>query len=144
MLEIERKYEVTSNEFKNLSVETSLITQGYLSKDINRTVRVRTVNNTGILTIKGIGNESGTTRQEYEVTIDFEMALQLLLLCDKPLIIKNRYIVPYDGLTIEVDEFLNGMVIAEIELDSEDQQINVPSWFGEELTGNPKYYNSNM
>ncbi|MFZ5952973.1 MAG: CYTH domain-containing protein [Candidatus Rifleibacteriota bacterium] len=143
--EIERKYLVKSDEFKKLAKGTSY-RQGYLSTVKERTVRVRTIDEKGFLTIKGI--TVGASRVEYEYEIPAKEADDMLSnLCEKPLIEKNRYKIPFAGLTWEVDEFFgdnDGLIVAEVELQSEDQKIEKPAWVGEEVTTDPRYFNSNL
>jgi CYTH domain-containing protein len=143
--EIERKYLVKSDVFKSLA-EPVNYRQGYLSTVKERTVRVRTINDQGFLTIKGI--TVGASRVEYEYDIPAGDATEMLNnLCEKPLIEKNRYKVKHNGLTWEIDEFFgdnNGLIVAEVELDSEDQKIDLPDWIGEEVTSDPRYFNSNL
>ncbi|KAF1080508.1 MAG: Adenylate cyclase [Candidatus Rifleibacterium amylolyticum] len=143
--EIERKYLVKSTEWKNLAKGTSY-RQGYLSTVKERTVRVRTIDDKGFLTIKGI--TVGASRAEYEYEIPAADANAMLSnLCEKPLIEKNRYKIAHAGLTWEVDEFFgdnNGLIVAEVELTSENQKIELPAWIGEEVTSDPRYFNSNL
>ncbi len=142
--EIERKFLVINNDYKK-GIDGTLYKQGYLSTNPQRTVRIRTVGNRGYLTIKGLSKSA--VRSEYEYSIPYEDAKELLLLCEKPLIEKYRYLVSYKGNTWEVDEFRGeneGLIIAEIELESEDQHIELPSWAGTEVTLDPRYYNSNL
>ena len=145
--EIERKFLVKSNFFKTLFIDKKHIIQGYLSKDPNRTVRVRLKNKEGSLTIKGRSNKEGTSRLEWEIFIPESEAKSLLeLVIDTP-IEKIRYFIPHGALKIEVDEFLShrkGLVLAEIELPKENTPFKKPDWLGEEVTGNPNYYNSMM
>jgi adenylate cyclase len=122
--------------------------QGYLQPEKERAVRIRTVekdgSKKGVLTIKGMGDASGMSRYEFETEIPVPDADHLLTLCDKPLIEKTRYKYDFEGLTWEVDEFHgvnDGLVVAEVELESEDQQFNKPDFVGEEVTGQVKYYN---
>jgi adenylate cyclase len=142
--EIERKFLVTGKAWRSGSgVEYR---QGYLSDDKERTVRVRTAGDQGWLTIKGITR--GATRSEYEYPISFDEAKALLdELCLRPLIEKRRFRVRYGGNLWEVDEFLGeneGLVVAEIELESEGQHFERPAWLGVEVTGDPRYYNVNL
>ena len=137
--EIERKFKVKSNTYKALSTKAIRITQGYLSSVPERTVRVRIKGDEAFLTIKGSSNESGTTRFEWE------KAEQLLALCEKGVIDKTRYLVPCGELCFEVDEFYGdneGLVIAEIELPSENTPFERPEWLGEEVTNEARYYNA--
>lgn len=109
-------------------------------------MRVRTIGNKGYLAIKGI--TSGASRLEYEYEIPISEANEMLdLVCEKPLIEKKRYRLGYQGLVWEVDEFLGenyGLILAEVELSSENQEFQKPDWLGEEVTGDPKYFNSNL
>ncbi len=143
--EIERKYLVKGNEWKKLAKGTSY-RQGYLSTAKERTVRVRTIDDKGFLTIKSI--TVGASRAEYEYEIPAADANAMLSnLCEKPLIEKNRYKIAHAGLTWEVDEFFgdnDGLVVAEVELTSEDQKIDRPAWVGEEVSSDPRYFNSNL
>lgn len=144
-IEIEKKFLLTGSAWKNLTTGT-VYRQGYLSSQKERTVRVRIINDIGFLTIKGAS--VGATRMEYEYNIPIEDAKTLLdQLCEKPIIEKKRYKIDFGGFTWEVDEFFGeneGLVVAEIELESEDQEFEKPEWVGEEVTGDPRYYNSNL
>ncbi|HBC75729.1 MAG: adenylate cyclase [Candidatus Wallbacteria bacterium GWC2_49_35] len=143
--EIERKFLVKGEDYKKLAKDVNY-RQGYLSTVKERTVRVRTVASEGFLTIKGI--TVGASRAEYEYKIPAADANEMLdNLCEKPIVEKNRYKIPAGRHTWEVDEFLGvnqGLVVAEIELASEDEAFEKPSWAGEEVTGDPKYFNSNL
>jgi CYTH domain-containing protein len=143
--EIERKYLVSSDAWRELASGTTY-RQGYLSTVKERTVRVRTIDDKGYLTIKGI--TVGATRAEYEYEIPADEANELLdNLCERPLIEKARYKIPHGGLTWEVDEFAGdnqGLIVAEVELTAEDQEVALPDWVGEEVTGDPRYFNSNL
>lgn len=146
--EIERKYLVDMSIIGDLSEYRSFtIVQGYLSTDPHRTVRIRTSGWNGYITIKGISDESGLSRFEWEKEIPLDEALELLDLCDKK-IIKRRYIIPNkDGFYIEVDIFKNeneGLYLAEIELNSLDDEIIKPTWLLDEVTGDKRYYNLNL
>ncbi len=144
-IEIERKFLLIGEAWKELGAGTAY-RQGYLSAVKERTVRVRTIDHQGFLTIKGIS--VGATRLEYEYEIPLADANAMLdELCEKPLIEKNRYKIEYGGFTWEVDEFFgenDGLVVAEIELDSEDQSFKKPNWVGQEVTGDVRYFNSNL
>ena len=144
-IEIEKKFLLTGKEWKQLATGTAY-RQGYLNSAKERTVRVRTINDQGFLTIKGVS--VGATRLEYEYEIPLEDANELLdELCEKPLIEKNRYKVNFSGFTWEIDEFFgenDGLIVAEIELESEDQAFDKPDWVGEEVTGDSRYFNSNL
>jgi adenylate cyclase len=143
-LEIERKFLVKENDWRN--GQGTMYRQGYLNSDENRNVRVRVINDRGYLTVKGISQ--GATRVEYEYEIpQAEAEAMLDDLCEKPLIIKKRYKTEYKGFVWEVDEFLGenqGLIIAELELESENQVFIKPEWIGKEVTGDPKYFNSNL
>ncbi len=142
-LEIERKFLVTGDEWRN--AEGVVLRQGYLSTHPERTVRVRIEGDKARLTIKGITR--GATRAEYEYDIPPEDAAELLRLCEPPLIAKVRRRLEHDGLVWEVDEFLGdnqGLVIAEVELDREDRPLTKPPWVGEEVTHDPRFYNANL
>lgn len=143
--EIERKFLIAGDEWRKLAKGTSY-RQGYLSTVKERTVRVRTIDDKGYLTIKGI--TIGASRAEYEYEIPAGEANEMLTnLCEKPLVEKNRYKIKQGGLTWEIDEFLGdnlGLIVAEIELEDEAQEFDKPSWIGQEVTGDPKYFNSNL
>ena len=131
--------------FKSMATESHRLTQGYICKESGRTVRVRLWDDKGYLTIKGAGSASGMSRYEWEKEISAEDARDLFMLCQSGIIDKTRYIVPVDGKTFEVDEFYGenaGLVMAEIELESEDAAFTRPSWLGKEVTGDRRYYNS--
>ena len=145
MIEIERKFLVQSEEFKAISFAKNEISQGYLNSNPERTVRVRIKGNQGYLTIKGKGNETGMSRLEWEMEIPVDEAKMLLNLCESGVISKMRYEVKFGNHVYEVDEFFGeneGLVLAEIELKSEDEAFEKPDWLGEEVTNNEKYYNS--
>lgn len=143
-IEIERKFLVTG-EFKKYSHKHFYIKQGYLSRVPERTVRVRISNDIGYITIKGKSSKSGLSRFEFEKEISLEEANSLLAICENGIIEKTRYIVNHEGYKFEVDEFHaqnDGLVIAEIELNEENQQFSKPIWLGKEVTGKKEYYNS--
>lgn len=145
MIEIERKFLVASNAFKSDALRKNNIAQGYLSAHTERTVRVRIKGEKGYLTIKGESNETGLSRFEWEKDISVEEAKQLLLLCEKGVIEKIRYEIQVGEHLFEVDEFLGeneGLVIAEVELQSESEIFEKPSWLGIEVTQDHRYYNS--
>lgn len=147
MVEIERKFLIISDGYKQEAIKTELITQGFLNRDPERTVRVRLINDTGYLTIKGITCEQGTTRFEWEKEISQGDAKHLLKLCEDGVVEKIRYTVRSGEHLVEVDEFLGtniGLVIAEIELNGVEEDYVKPSWLGSEVTGEPKYYNSQL
>lgn len=147
MHEIERKFLVLSEAFKKEAQTTTRITQGYLSTDPERTVRVRLKGKTGYLTIKGKSNASGTTRVEVEEEITFAKAETLLSLCLPGVIDKTRYEVSLGNHLWEIDEFYGDnqdLIVAEIELSDEDESFEKPNWLGAEVTGDKKYYNSQL
>ncbi|OQY29556.1 MAG: adenylate cyclase [Candidatus Cloacimonetes bacterium 4572_55] len=142
--EIERKFSVIG-EFKTLATKSIRITQGYLSTVPERNVRVRIKGDKGFLTIKGIGNESGATRYEFEVEISVQDVQDLLKICEPGIIDKTRFLIPVGAHTYEVDEFYGenqGLIMAEVELSSEDEAFDKPEWLGEEVTGDSRFYNS--
>lgn len=143
--EIEHKYLVKNDSFRELALDYFCISQGYLCRQPEHTVRVRTKGDRGFLTVKG--KNSGVVRQEYEYEIPFEDALGMLALCEPPILEKTRFIVKYEGKIWEVDEFFGshkGLVTAEIELSSEDEEYSLPPFVGDDVTGDPAYYNSNL
>ncbi len=145
MIEIERKFLVHSDDFKQQSIRSRQIVQGYLNSDPERSVRIRIQDDLAFLTVKGIGNESGMSRFEWEKPISVVDATQLLALCEESVIDKIRYEIPLDGHVFEVDEFSgdnDGLIIAEIELKSEDEMFQKPDWLGKEVTNDRRYYNS--
>ncbi len=147
MQEIERKFLVKSNNFKNEAVNETRIIQGFLNTHRERTVRIRIKGNIGFLTIKGVSNKSGTTRFEWEKEIDINEAKQLLKICEAGTIDKIRYEVKKGNHTFEIDEFLGqnkGLIVAEVELNGENEFFEKPAWLGEEVTGQIKYYNSQL
>lgn len=144
MIEIERKFLVTSTEFKSEAFAQNRIAQGYISKNPERTVRVRIKGDKGFLTIKGKGNESGLSRFEWEKEIAVEEAQQLMHLCEKGTIDKTRYEIHSGKHIIEVDVFYGeneGLIMAEIELSSESESFLTPEWLGKEVTNDHRYYN---
>lgn len=141
--EIERKFLVQGN-FKHLAFNSFRITQGYLNSLPQRSVRIRVKDNKGFITIKGIGNAQSTTRYEWEREMPLSEAEELLKLCEPGIIDKNRFLIKSGDHIIEVDEFYGanqGLVIAEIELNSEDEEFDKPAWLGKEVTGDQRYYN---
>lgn len=140
-IEIERKFLVVNDEWR--SATPVYFCQGYLNRGKGRTVRVRVAGEQGFLTIKGA--TSGISRSEFEYEIPLADAKQLFALCDGPLIEKYRRKITHEGMLWEVDEFLGdnqGLVVAEIELESENQQFTKPNWLGVEVTQDNRYYNS--
>lgn len=146
-IEIERKFLVKNLDFKKECFKKKYLKQGYLNSDKNRTVRVRVTNTSAFITIKGKSNKTGTSRFEWEKEIHKTEAEQLLLLCEPNLIEKHRYLVKIGKHIFEVDEFLGenlGLIIAEVELKNENESFEKPIWLGKEVTGDLKYYNSNI
>lgn len=145
MVEIERKFLVKSMAFKDEAFAKHHISQGYLNSNPERTVRIRIKGESGFLTVKGKGNESGTTRLEWETELSLTEAKPLLAICEKGVIDKIRYEVKSGKHTFEVDEFFaenEGLIIAEIELSSEGEAFEKPEWLGEEVTSDHRYYNA--
>jgi adenylate cyclase len=145
MTETERKFLVLSDDFKKEAHARHKIVQGYLNSNPKRTVRVRIKGDKGYLTIKGEGNASGTTRMEWEKEIPLADAEQLLEICESGVIDKIRHEVKMGAHVFEVDEFFGeneGLVIAEIELEHEDESFGKPQWLGSEVTGDERYYNA--
>lgn len=144
-LEIERKFLVADPSFKELATSKISIKQGYLSRDADATVRVRIANGKAFLTVKT--RNDGCVRNEFEYAVPADDAKTMLGICKGLVIDKTRYIVPFGGLTWEVDEFhgaLAGVTIAEVELPSADARFPMPPFAGQEVTGKPEYYNSNI
>ena len=143
-IEIERKFLVKGDEWRAIG-KGQLYCQGYISTESSSTVRVRVVGSQGYLTIKGAGKMGGI-RPEYEYPIPLADAEEMLqLLCKKPFIEKTRYKIPIGDLIWEVDEFYGenqGLIMAEVELQSEDQSIDIPDWIGQEVTGDRRYFNA--
>jgi adenylate cyclase len=143
--EIERKFLLKSDAWRGQD-KGKRYRQGYLNTTKERTVRVRTAGDKGYLTIKGIS--VGASRSEYEYEIPIADANEMLdRLCERPLIEKTRYRVPYDGLVWEIDEFEgenSGLIVAEVELKDEHQSVKLPDWIGQEVTGDPRYFNANL
>ncbi len=147
MIEIERKFLVTSDAYKKQAITKTNIAQGYLSKHPERNVRIRIKGERAYITVKGASNSSGTSRFEWEKEIELEEGQSLLSLCERPIIAKYRYEVKSGNHLFEVDEFLDdnqGLVIAEVELTHEDETFVKPNWLGKEVTGDPRYYNSQL
>jgi len=147
MIEIERKFLVNSNHYRKQASRKSVIIQGYLNSDPQRTVRVRLRDQIGYITVKGKSSDSGLSRFEWEKEISKLEAETLLKLCEKTIVSKTRFEVSVADHLFEVDEFAGpneGLVIAEVELDSEDEEFSKPDWLGREVTGEKRYYNSNL
>lgn len=144
--EIERKF-LVKGPFKEMASSASHIIQGYISSMKGRTVRVRIRDDRGYLTIKGPSDQGGLVRYEFEKEISLQDALDLMKLCEPGIIDKTRYLVPFGGHTFEVDEFYGeneGLILAEIELQSPDEAFDRPDFLGKEVTGDRRYYNSCM
>ena len=147
MIEIERKFLVISDVYKLEAFKQSRIVQGFLNTDKERTVRVRIQGENGFLTIKGVSSNNGLSRFEWEKEITIMDAENLLQLCEKGIIEKIRYAVRLGNHVFEVDEFYGeneGLVIAEIELKHETDIFEKPIWLGKEVTGDIRYYNSQL
>jgi len=147
MIEIERKFLVESNAYKAQASSKSRIVQGFLNTHPERTVRVRVKGDMGFLTIKGESNKAGTSRFEWEKRIDKRDAEALLNLCEEGVLEKTRYEVSFGEHIFEVDEFHGenqGLVVAEVELNSEDEEFEKPDWLAKEVTGDVRYYNSQL
>ena len=145
--EIERKFLVAGDGYKPLSTSHSRIVQGYICSERGRTVRVRIRDGRGYLTIKGPSTDNGVSRYEWEREIPLREAEELLNLCEPGVIDKTRYLVPWGGHTFEVDEFCGdnaGLVVAEVELDAPDEPFERPPFLGMEVTGDRRYYNSQL
>lgn len=146
-IEIERKFLVRDLRFKQEAYQVLKITQGYLNSLPERNVRIRVLDEKAILTIKGPSSEDGTTRFEWEKEIPVAEARLLMQLCEPGLIDKERYLINTGNHTIEVDVFHGdneGLILAEIELHTSDEEIVKPSWLGKEVTGDNRYYNSSL
>lgn len=145
MIEIERKFLVLSTNFINEAFAQKRIVQAYLSSNPERAVRIRIKEDKAFLTIKGKGSESGTTRLEWETEIPVQDAEKLLLICEEGVIDKMRYEVKAGKHVYEIDVFSGeneGLVMAEIELESEEEAFEKPSWLGAEITNDERYYNA--
>lgn len=144
--EIERKFLVMSDGWKAMAESSSLLRQGYLSSNAKATVRVRTWDDRlARLTLKGAVR--GMVRAEYEYEIPMPDALEMLVMAEPHVVEKRRHLVPFGGLTWEIDVFEGrhaGLVIAEVELDSEDQHVDLPDWVGREVTDDNRYYNASL
>lgn len=144
-LEIEHKYLVKNDKYREMSVKSIHMIQGYICRIPERTVRIRIKDDKAFLTIKG--KNYGAVRKEFEYEIPLADAKDLIMMCQPPLIEKIRHIVPFNSHTWEVDEFMGsrkGLVTAEIELEYDNEIYDIPDFIGENVTGNPTYYNSNL
>ena len=146
-LEIERKFLVRGDDYKRQAYDSSRICQGYICSGHGRTVRVRIRDTRGYLTIKGPSNTDGISRYEFEKEITLDEAQHLMELCEPGRIDKTRYLVKSGNHTFEVDEFYGeneGLVMAEVELQSEDEPFEKPDFIGKEVTGDRRYYNGHL
>ncbi|MDO7172020.1 CYTH domain-containing protein [Mariniflexile sp. AS56] len=147
MIEIERKFLVNSNRYKTEAFKSTRIIQGFLNTHKERTVRVRLKGDMGFITVKGASTHDGLSRFEWEKSLLKEEVEALLKLCEPGIIDKTRYEVNVGNHIFEVDEFYgenDGLVVAEVELNSENETFLKPDWLGEEVTGAIKYYNSQL
>lgn len=145
-LEIERKF-LVKGDYKSLATSSTRIKQGYICSERGRTVRVRLRDQKAYLTIKGPSRDNGLSRYEFEKEITIDEALSLFTLCEPGIVDKVRWLVPAGEHTFEVDEFLGdnaGLVVAEIELSRADETFFRPDFLGEEVTGDRRYYNSQL
>jgi adenylate cyclase len=144
--EIERKFSVISEAWRAAATDSSLLRQGYLSSNAKATVRVRVMDDAAaVLTLKG--QVEGITRPEFEYAIPLDDARDLLVMAGPNIVEKRRHLVPHEGLVWEVDEFLgrhSGLVVAEVELTSEDQAVLLPDWVGAEVTQDDRYSNASL
>ena len=147
MIEIERKFLIKNDDYKSEAYAKKTLRQGYISTDPKRTVRIRIEDDKAFITIKGESSSDGLQRFEFEQEIGLEDAENLLNICLPGKISKYRHLVKVENMKFEVDEFLDentGLTVAEIELENVDQQFCKPSWLGEEVTGDTKYYNAQL
>ncbi|MGS2740707.1 CYTH domain-containing protein [Sinomicrobium sp. M5D2P17] len=147
MIETERKFLVRSDRFKKDAKSATRIVQGFLNTDPERIVRIRIKGDKGFITVKGKSDAKGMSRYEWEKEIPVQEAEELLLLCEKGVIEKTRYEIPNGKHLFEIDEFAGenaGLVVAEIELFTEKDEFGRPDWLGEEVTGDVRYYNSQL
>ena len=147
MVEIERKFLVASEAYKKAAQHKERIVQGFLNTHKERTVRIRIKGEQGFITVKGLSNSDGTTRFEWEKEIPVSEAEALLNICEDGIIEKMRYEVKSGDHVFEIDEFFGknaGLIIAEVELSEENEAFLKPDWLGEEVTGDIKYYNSQL
>ncbi len=146
-MEIERKFLLKSDNWRSLSTKKIIIKQGYISTNPESTVRIRITDSKSFITIKGKGNGS-IAHPEYEYEIPTKDAEEMFdLFCKNSGIEKIRHIVEFEGHKWEIDEFTGkhkGLILAEVELNSVNESVELPNWIGKEVTGNPKYYNSNL
>ena len=146
-VEIERKFLVNDDSYKEMAHHSDRIAQGYICRQGGNSTRVRVRGEKGFLTIKGPSLDGGLSRFEWEKEIPVGEAMELIKLCPTPPIDKRRYLVDFGGHTFEVDEFYadnEGLVVAEVELSSIDEKFDKPPFLGKEVTGDAKYYNSSL
>ena len=146
-VEIERKFLVNDDSYKEMAHRSDRIAQGYICRQGGNSTRVRVRGEKGFLTIKGPSLDGGLSRFEWEKEIPVGEAMELMKLCPTPTIDKRRYLVDFGGHTFEVDEFYGdneGLVVAEVELGSVDEEFDKPPFLGKEVTGDAKYYNSSL
>jgi adenylate cyclase len=146
-IETERKFLLQNDDWRNLTVGLGTVyRQGYLASGIERTVRVRIAGTQAYLTIKGAS--IGISRSEFEYKIPIADATEMLeTLCDRPMIEKTRYKIPWQGVMWEIDEFIGenkGLILAEVELSDPNQPLILPDWIGQEVSDDPRYFNSNL
>lgn len=144
--ETERKF-LVKNEFRHLAVREIKITQAYLSIDPQKTIRIRLADSKAFLTVKSRPQKNSITRNEWEVEIPVNDAQEMMSICLPGRIVKTRYLVPFGTHTFEIDVFHEkneGLVVAEIELNSDNESFDKPDWLGDEVTGMPQYYNANL
>ncbi len=144
-IEIERKFMVKDPSWQPPNRVGIAMRQGYLKNDRDAVVRVRIAGEAGFLTIKS--KTVGASRLEFEYPIPFEDAEELLLLCQKPLVEKVRYLIDVNGIEWSIDVFSGsneGLIVAEVELEHENQVVKIPPWAGDEVTGDSRFYNSNL
>lgn len=143
--EIEHKYLVVNSSYKEMAIGKVEICQGYLNRNPDRTVRIRTIGEKGFLTVKS--RNHGARRLEFEYEIPLKDAEEILKLAEPGIVKKTRYLVPFAGLLWEVDEFHSsqeGVVVAEVEIPDDGIKYEKPPFIGEDITGDPAYYNSNL
>lgn len=146
-IEIERKFLVKDESYKEMAFKSDRIAQGYICRQGGNSTRVRVRGDKGYLTIKGPSIDGGLSRFEWEKEIPASEAWEMMKLCPTPIIDKTRYLVDFEGHTFEVDEFYGdnaGLVVAEVELSTPDEEFKRPVFLGEEVTGDGKYYNSSL
>jgi len=144
--ETERKF-LIKGEFRHLSVRKIAMIQSYLTIDSEKTIRLRIADDKGYLTVKSRPQKNSITRNEWEVEIPVTDAQEMMSLCLPGRIVKTRFLVPSGKHTFEIDVFHEkneGLIVAEIELDSDDESFDKPDWLGDEVTGKPQYYNANL